>query len=198
MLVGCVGLILALCMGLDFLNHPGQWSHGNARWVLAGLAALAPLSWGLRWLLDEHYILDLDERKLFFHRAFAGHKSVIPVANFEQCLAFAVQGSFQSSRYSSWWEYSPVLVTRDKRILRLADAGRDGEGLQQAIDRAQEMSELTGVAFHPAEAERILKVVAPGPTLVYVPKKTPWGLLAAILCLSLAVSAGLVFFLGQS
>lgn len=195
-LVGCFGLVLAFCLGLDFLNHPGRWAHGTTRWVFVGLAVLAPVSWALRWLLDEHYLLDLDERKLFFHRGFAGHKSVTPVASFEQCLAFAVQGSYQSSRYSSWWEYSPVLVTRDKRILRLADAGRDDEGLEQAIERAREMSELTGVAFHPAEAQRILTVVAPGPTLTYIPRKTPWTLIIAIICFSLAFGVGLVYFFG--
>jgi len=193
-MTGCISFLVALGILLEALDHPGFVTQGTGRWWLLGLALLVVLSWGARALVDEHYILDLKERKLFFHRKWGGWKSVIPVASFEHFVAFAVQGTFQSSRSGSWWEYTPVLVTRDKRVLCLADSGREAEGFEQASERARELAELTGTDCHPPQAERILKVTAPGPTLTYVVKGSPWPMILFIISLSVAIGLGIAFY----
>lgn len=190
--LGCCGLLWAFWAGLPLLDGWQQYTRSDNPWYLLSAALLTGLGLGLRALVDEHYVLDLDERKLFFHRRWGSWKSVTPVASFEHFVAFAVQGTRKSSRSGSWWEYTPVLVTRDKRILRLADAGRDADGFAQAGEQARELAELTG-SFHPPQAERILKVRAPGPTLVYVQHAINWPLIVFIIIAAVVAGLGIAW-----
>ena len=194
---GCLSLLAAVGGTLSALDAKSSFTLRDARWFLLGALLVGLGSFALRALIEEYYILDLEQRQLFFHRRWWRWRWLVPVAPFSHFVAFAVNGKYESSKSGSWWEYAPVLVTRDKRIYSLADAFRDEAGYSLACDKAREMATLSGAPLHPPEPQRMLKAVAPGPTLYYVERPSNWPWILATILAGLAVACAAGLFLGN-
>lgn len=112
-----LGLLIAFVLWLEESDH----TRVVAMW--SGLSFLGFFILGL--LTDNHYIIDLNDRKLSYHGSFLGFKRVQAVCHLSDLAGLVVKGIREDGRYGTRWEYALVLFTREGKELQITDSSSD-------------------------------------------------------------------------
>ena len=79
--------------------------------------------WGTRQATrtDDFLKFIYEKNEIFYHRQNGKKISLSSYLKLDEVLYIAVQGSQNSSKESSWWEYKPIAVTTSGKFLDLGD-----------------------------------------------------------------------------
>lgn len=96
-------------------------------------ASLIPfgISFGLFWLTDNYYVVDLRNRLFLFHFHFGPIDfdwTVAPFSKIAACTTTSVHKSSKSGKHGPtrhWWEYATVVVLDSGKIIPVSDFSRE-------------------------------------------------------------------------
>lgn len=96
-------------------------------------ASLLPfgVSFGLFWLTDNYYVVDLRNRLFLFHFHFGPVDfdwTVAPFSKIAACTTTSVHKSSKSGKHGPtrhWWEYATVVVLDSGKIIPVSDFSRE-------------------------------------------------------------------------
>ena len=84
---------------------------------------ISALIWGTRQAMrtDDFLKFKPENNEIFYHRQNGDKTSLSSYLKLDDVLCIAVQGSQNSSKESSWWEYKPIAITNRGELLDLGD-----------------------------------------------------------------------------
>lgn len=129
--------------------------------------------WVNYYFTDEYYILDTNEKHIYFYRKHFSKVSVSDFLKQEDIHSIAVTGEKKRSKNSSWWEYKVVAVRTDAKIVDLCDLKADS--YQQMHDKALGIATATlrGFAACPVESSIYVTAGKEGRIELYYDRKSP-------------------------
>ncbi len=118
------------------------------------------ISIALRLLLDDHYLLDKEQKKILLCRRFLGYNKTTPFAQFDEAYFTTTLGSYYPSKGRTnerAWTYVPVLVMKNNK--RLGFSVKDGYSYQDVNDSAKQVAEFMGIPFKPGRRSAYANIV---------------------------------------
>jgi len=156
------GVIL---LSLVASQRPPFISGDMARVVVPGLAVLAGLSLGLRWMTNNYYLVDPSRHAVFYHFQSLVFRSVRLLLEGKDIVATSVEARRRRSKHRSWWEHRAVLIGADGRIVPMSNWHRDD--VWAANNIARDLAKQLDCPSHEAaEESRLVVKVEHGSTSV--------------------------------
>ncbi len=106
---------------------------------------------------DNYYVLDIDEKCLFYHFEFLGYETERAMLTFSQIDALTVTGMQQVIARKLVWTYQTVLADSSGRVTVLSDMKADAFEESKAL--AKKIAGITGATYVEAPAEMIAEPV---------------------------------------
>ncbi len=88
--------------------------------IVLGIAAVIA-----RKFIDNFYIINTTERKIFYRRKVFNNITITPFLESDDIHAVSVSGSLYKNKSSRWWEYKVVLIKKDGLIVEFSDSKKE-------------------------------------------------------------------------
>lgn len=108
----------------------------NITWNLLGpypagfIMALGLILILMRAGVDNFYVINTAERKIYYRRKFFNQSSITPFLEPDDIFAVSVSGASHTSKSSKWWDYRVVIIKKDGKIVDFSDAERSDYALE--------------------------------------------------------------------
>ena len=160
------------------------------------------ISLALRFLLDDHYIIDKEQKKVLLCRSILGIETTKPAADFDDACFITVLGRIVPSgrqRHGSGapsWNYTPVLVMKNRK--RFNFAYQNSLFFSGVNNYAKQIADFMGIPFKPGKEGEFAKIAVNNenglPEIVpetyqenFIRVKLKWFILGGIMLLILVV-----------
>lgn len=121
------------------------------------------ISLALRFLLDDHYVIDKDQKKIVLCRRFLGMEMTKPAAGFDDACFITVlgrnvpSGKQRHADNTPTWNYTPVLIMKNRK--RFDFAYENSLFFQGVNNYAKQIAEFMGIPFKPGKEYEYSKIV---------------------------------------
>jgi len=88
--------------------------------IASGIAAVIA-----RKFIDNFYIINTAERKIFYRRKVFNNITITPYLESDDIHAVSVSCGFYKNKSSHWWEYKVVLIKKDGLIVEFGDSKKE-------------------------------------------------------------------------
>lgn len=124
----------------------------NITWNLLGpvpggfILAMGLLLILARAFVDNFYVINTADRKVYYRRKVFNKTSVTPFLEPDDIYAAGVSGSYHKSKSSHWWEYRVVIVKKDGTIIDFSDPAR-ADFAAEFNQKARGLAAVLGCGF---------------------------------------------------
>ena len=147
-LTGVIIVFICISFGLFFTRY--------AQWIALPLFTMAGLVY-LRFNLDDHYVLNSQEKKIYFKRKVFNREDLTLVAEFSDIYAATTSGDKRQVTKNKYrWFYAAIIILNTGRIIRVTEYLQDNFTSAKAI--AQKTADLLDIPFIPGELETYTQI----------------------------------------
>lgn len=123
-------------------------------------AVIFVVSIALRFLLNDYYLLDNEQKRILLCRRFLGTEKTKPYADFDDVCFATTLGSYFPSKGRTGeraWSYTPVLVMKNKKIFDFA--AKDCYSYYDVNSSAKQVARFIGIPYKPGRNSGYAKIV---------------------------------------
>lgn len=108
----------------------------NISWSLLGpypagfVMAAGMLLILMRAGVDNFYVINTAERKIYYRRKFFNQSSITLFLEPDDIFAVGVSGAFHTAKSSKWWDYRVVVIKKDGTMVDFSDPERSDYALE--------------------------------------------------------------------
>ncbi len=110
----------------------------------------------MRFLLNDYFLLDFQNKKLYFIRKFAHNQTQRLISTFDKFYALAINGKYYSNKNSSGWMYGLTLILDDGNTIELICPMH--VSYDTVKTNGQALSKVMGIPFFPGDGNSTLSV----------------------------------------
>jgi hypothetical protein len=116
-------------------------------------------------ITDNHYEIDLVQKKFFYHFQVGFYETLTELAPFSRIAGVTVQGlrrtrrrgkNYASNPFRVWWEYATVLILDNGQVIEVSDY--ESEELLTADLKAKAVAAATGAPYIETPKQTYLRV----------------------------------------